>query len=160
MIFTIVVLLRIINQRPDPIFLFQLVSHTPVKALGLNFIGHFKLDSQEQQHKVGDTFAPKGIWNKLYPNTYAGLDQLTTRIQQGTRDDTIEKPVNEKRITVQPCHSFKYGVSLSINDHHNVSIDNDLTPAEQVSTIIDEKWQSSWEDSVRVFDQVLSSTGV
>ena len=137
--------------------IFQLVSHTPVSAIGLNFTGHFKLASQKHYHEVGDLLAPKDIWDTLYPDASAGLELLTIRIQQGTRDKPADTK-DEKRITLQPFRSFKYGISLSFNDHHDVAtVDvNELTSAEQVATIIDEQWEDAWEDALRVFDQVLS----
>lgn len=137
--------------------IFQLVSHTPVKAVGLNFIAQFKLENQEEQHKVGDVLAPKDIWSTLYPDEYVGLEELTVRIQQGSRD---RAPVtnDEKRITLQRSSNFKYGVGLSFNGHHDLTDggDGDLSPAERLAIIVDEQWESTWGDVVRVFDQVLS----
>jgi len=137
--------------------IFQLLLHTPVKAVGLNFVGHFKLATQEEQHKIGDVFAPKGIWDTLYPGEYSGLEQLTIRIQRGSRDSGSETN-DEKRITLQRSHNFKHGICLSLNDHHDVTSgdDSNLTPAEIVAIIIDEQWEPTWKDSVRVFDQLLS----
>lgn len=139
--------------------IFQLVSHTPVKAIGINFIAHFKLSSWEEQHKIGDAIAPKDIWDSLFKDTFAGLEQIVIRIQQGSRDKVVDTK-DEKRITVQPSRLFKYGVNLSFNDHHEFSTseENDLTPAEQVAMIIDEQMDSTQKDAVRVFDQVLSKT--
>lgn len=137
--------------------IFQLVSHTPVRAVGLNFIGHFKFATQEQLHEIGDKFAPKEIWNSLYEDEFAGLEELTIRLQRGSRDKAVDTK-DEKRITLRPSRSFKYGISLSINDHHDVTVgvDSDLTPAERVAIILDDQWDQAWENSVRVFDQVLS----
>ena len=136
--------------------IFQLVSHTPVHAVGLNFVGHIKLANEEEYHKVGDVLAPKEIWDTLYQDESAGMEQITIRFQLGRRD----KPGNskdEKRFTVQPSRSIKYGVILSLNDHHDVTMgDDDLTPAERVAIIVDKQWEHAWGDANRVFDQVLS----
>jgi hypothetical protein len=135
---------------------FQLVSHTPVVAVGLNFVGHFKLASADEYHRIGDVLAPKGIWDTLYPGEVAGLEQLTVRFQRGTRDNLVQTK-DEKRITLQSVRNIKYGASLSINNHHNVtdSAEN-LSPAERVSNIIDSQWEAAWRDAVRVFDQLIS----
>jgi hypothetical protein len=140
--------------------IFQLVSHTPVSAVGLNFSGHFKFANEEDYHKVGDVLAPKDIWSSLFPDESAGLDQITIRFHRGTRDKP-EKTKDEKRITLQPSRNFKYGVFLSLNDHHDVTIGEEaLTPAERVAIIIDEQWKPTWENTVNVFDQLLSSAAV
>ncbi len=137
---------------------FQLVPHTPVAAVGLNFMGHFKLTTTDEFHRVGDVLAPKDIWKDLYPDEMSGVADLTIRIQHGTRDKGAETN-DEKRISVQPSDKIKGGIYLGYNDHHDVSVmKDDLRPAERAATIIDTQWESAWQDAVRVFDSVLSKT--
>lgn len=137
--------------------IFQLVPHTPIIAVGLNFVGHFKLANQKEYYKVGDVLAPKNIWDTLYPDEFAGLGQLTILIQHGTRDKMVDTK-DKKRITLQSSRTIKYGVCLSLNDHHDVTMgsDSELTPAERVAIIIDSQWEPAWKDAVRVFDKALS----
>lgn len=137
--------------------IFQLVPHTPVTAVGLNFFGHFKLASEDELHQVGDVLAPKDIWKALYPDESPGLAELTIRIQRWTRGEPL-KTKDAKRISVQPSNKITFGAFLSYNDHHDVSAsgEDNLRPAERVATVIDTRWESSWQDAVRVFDGVLS----
>lgn len=137
--------------------IFQLLPHTPVTAVGLNFMAHFKLASEDEYHKVGDILAPKDIWTKLYPDHAAGLADLTIRIQAGTRGKPL-KMKDERRITLQPSNKLKFGVFLAYNDHHDVSTpsEDNQKPAERVATIIDKEWETSWKDAVRAFDGLLS----
>ena len=78
--------------------IFQLVPHTPVTAEGLNFLGHFKLASEDEYHWVGDVLAPKDIWKALYPDEWPGLADLTIQIQPWTRGEPL-KTKDEKRIS-------------------------------------------------------------
>ena len=137
--------------------IFQLVPHTPVTAVGLNFLGHYKLASEDEYHRVGDVLAPKDIWKELYPDAMAGLADLTIRIQRGSRGEPL-KTKDEKRIAVQPSDKIRFGAFLSYNDHHDMiaSGDASLNPGERVASLIDSEWESSWQDAVRVFDGVLS----
>jgi len=137
--------------------IFQLVPHTPVTAVGLNFFGHFKLATEDECHRVGDALAPKDIWKSLYPDESPGLSDLTIRIERWTRGEPL-KTKDGKRISVQPSNKIKSGVFLSYNDHHDMSASNegDLRPAERVATVIDNEWEFSWQDAIRVFDSVLS----
>jgi hypothetical protein len=136
--------------------IFQLVPHTPVVAVGLNFLGHFKLNGEDDYHRVGDVLAPKRIWNSLYPERMVGLAELTVLIQQGVRGKPPETN-DARRITVQPSTKIKYGIHLSYNDHHDVrTADDNTRPAERVAEIIDSQWELSWQDSIRAFDVVLS----
>ena len=54
----------------------QLVPHTPITAVGLNFLAHFKLPSKEQYFQVGDVLAPKEIWENLFPDEMPGLGRI------------------------------------------------------------------------------------
>lgn len=138
--------------------IFQLVPHTPVTAAGMNFIGQFKLKNKDEQHKVGDTFVPKDIWNTLYSDEFfVGVENLSMRIQQGSRDEGATTK-DEKRITLQRSSNFTNGVGLSFNDHHDLTseVNETSSPAERLVAIIDEQWESVWRDSERVFDQLLT----
>jgi hypothetical protein len=137
--------------------IFQLVPHTPVAAVGLNFSGHFKLSDEEAYHRVGDVLAPKDVWQTLYPDEMPGLADLTIRVQRGTRGEPL-KSKDEKRISVQPSQVIKFGAFLTYNDHHDVSVreEGGPSPAERVAAIIDSTWEAAWRDAVRVFDGVLT----
>lgn len=136
----------------------SLVPHTPITAIGLNFLAHFRLGTEAEYHKIGDVVAPKPIWNSLYPDkNTAGLANLTIRIQDAERGQT-PRSGNEKRISVQPSGKVKFGVFLSLNDHREIveTKDDGMTAAEQAAALIDSVWQNSWDDAVRVFDSVVS----
>jgi len=135
----------------------QLVPHTPINAIGLNFIGHFKFDDIDAYHKIGDEFAPKSVWSELYPDQMIGLEQLTIRVQQGTREEGVASN-DEKRITLQKSSKFNIGVALSYNDHHDVTVGEEgFTTAERAAKVADEQWTVAWDDAIRVFDQALTA---
>lgn len=139
--------------------IFQLVPHTPVIAIGLNFIGQFKLNTVEEQHKIGDVFAPKDVWNTLYPDDfYAGLENLTIRIQHGSREEGAPDTNDEKRILLHRSSNFKSGIALSLNDHRDLTegTDDSLSPAERLVEIVEDQWDAVWKDSERVFNQIIS----
>lgn len=138
-----------------------LVRHTPITAIGLNFMGHFKLASEAEYHKVGDVLAPKIIWDELYPDEEisAGLGVLTVRIQNAPRG-TTPKSGDEKRISLQSSGRVKFGIFLSYNNHREIHVDenDNQTSAECAAEIVTREWQSSWDDAVRVFDGLISKT--
>jgi hypothetical protein len=138
--------------------IFSLVPHTPITAIGLNFLADFRLGNEAEYYKIGDVLAPKTIWDSLYPkNNVAGLANLTIRIQDAERGQA-PRSGNEKRISVQPSNKVKYGVFFILNDHRAIidSKETGMTTAEQASTLIDSEWQNSWDDAVRVFDSIVS----
>lgn len=136
----------------------SLVPHTPITAVGLNFLGHYRLASTDEYHRVGDVLAPKTIWASLYPEEHstAGLADLTMRIQHTDKD---RNPISgdEKRISIQPSTKVRCGVFFAYNDHHVIaSTDNTVTTAEIAAATIVADWELSWQDAVRVFDGILS----
>lgn len=140
--------------------IFQLLPHTPVVAMGMNFIGQFKLNDIHEQCLVGDVFAPKAIWNSLYPEDhFAGLENMTIRIQHGSREDGTDSK-DEKRILIQRSANFKFGIGLSLNDHHDLidGYEDNFSPAERVVDIVVSQWESVWAEAERIFDQILSNS--
>lgn len=137
----------------------SMVPQTPISALGLNFLGHYRIASDTEYHKIGDVLAPKKIWDELFPgeDSSTGVDNLTIRVEPVARGK-IPETGNAIRISLQPSTRIKSGVFLSYNDHCVVHADqsDNLTMAEYAAKIVDERWQSSWEDSVRVFDGLIS----
>lgn len=136
-----------------------LVPHTPITAIGLNFMGHYRLASEAEYHKVGDVLAPKGIWDELYPdaNDSAGLANLTIRIEHAPRGKQPQTG-DKKHVSIQPSDKIRLGVFLSYNDHHEVRGNqaNNQTSAERAVEIVTLGWEDSWNDAVRVFDGVIS----
>lgn len=135
----------------------SLVSHTPITAIGLNFLAHFRFNTEAEYHKIGDVLAPKAIWDSLYPErSSAGLADLSIRIQDAERG-SAPRSGNEKRISVQPSGKVKFGVFMSLNDHREIQdAVNGISLAEQAASIIDSDWQSSCDDAIRIFDHIVS----
>lgn len=143
--------------RDLAVSIFKLVPHTPVSAVGLNYLAHYKLASEDEYHNVGDALAPKAIWNSLFPGEAAGLAELTVRIQAGTRSK-LSSSKDEKRISLQPSAALRFGAFVTYNAHHDLGgdVDNHERPGDRVAAIIDSEWVSSWHDAVRVFEGLLT----
>lgn len=136
----------------------MLVPQTPISGIGLNFLGHYKMASEQDYHKVGDTLAPKAIWNKLYENLQnnAGLTSLTIAIHDEERGKA-QTTANVKRITVQPSGKVKNGIYFSINNHIDIHPPFGIgeTAADRAAEIIKTKWQEGWDRSLIIFDKIL-----
>lgn len=137
----------------------SLLPHTPITAVGLNFMGHYNMTTETDYHKIGDVFAPKQIWNELFPaeNNSAGLTDLSMRISPVPRGKILETG-DQKNISLQPSSKIKFGIYLSYNDHRVVRADEDsnTTAAEITAKIVANGWQSSWQDAIAIFDGLIS----
>lgn len=136
----------------------SLVPQTPITALGLNFFGHYKFDTVDEYHRIGDVLVPKPIWLKLFSgdDRSAGLMNLDVVIQPAKRNET-PKVKDRKQITVQPSAKIRHGIYLQYNDHHEIARQQDSpeTPAETAALIVDEQWQRTWDESTRIFQALI-----
>ena len=139
----------------------SLVPHTPVTALGLNFMGHYKLPTEAEYHKVGDVLVPKKIWNELIDpeSEAAGVLDVTIRIQHGERGKPVTDP-DELRIQVQPSAQVKFGVFLSCNNHLEwfARKPDGKANAEGAAEVIATKWEPAWHRAESLFDGLLTKT--
>ena len=138
-----------------------LVPHTPVTAIGLNFMGHYRLNSESDWHKFGDVIAPKKIWKELFQEDKyePGIADLTMLIQEGQRGQEI-KSGDQRHISIQPSSKIKYGVFLSYNNHRVVTANegDNKTAAECAARIAEVDWNSAWDDAVNVFEGPISKS--
>jgi hypothetical protein len=83
-----------------------------ISALGMNFYGHYRCESEEQWHHIGNTLLPKPIWAELFPNDHIGMLTAQTRVTQPGDDK------HRKDLSVQPSEQIPNGVYVGWNDHH------------------------------------------
>jgi len=95
---------------------FQLLEHTPVTVMGLNRDMHFRIESEERWHALGDRLAPKDIWSEK-------LHGIGERDKPGLRSMTIEGYPPEKtncliNVTVEPSVKIRPGLYVGSNQHY------------------------------------------
>lgn len=135
-----------------------LLAHTPVNAVGLNFSAHYRMESVDDYHRVGDLAAPKEVWHQFFPSdSHAiGLMNLTLRINRGSRDEmrTGGDCIN---LTLQPSARIHAGVAFSYNDHHEVGEQENgkFSKAEFAASIVEQEWKPSYENALRLFSETL-----
>lgn len=117
--------------------IFSLLSHTPLRALGINHEFHFRLDSEKKWHALGDHLAPKRDWTLL---NKPGLRSL---VIEGQRDDGFDGYV---RVKVEPSQRFEHSLYIEVNDHF------ELRPAttgyggsEKLIEILTSQWARSMQ---------------
>lgn len=139
--------------------IFSLLPHTPVSALGMNFMAHYRMDNEDEYHKVGDVLAPKAPWYEQYdPKTsYAGLESITVRIHPFARGEKNNQ-TDSKNITLQASAEVPGGIFMMMNDHHDIKNSENTadTNSEQVVKLIGEQWQERSNESMKVFESVLN----
>jgi len=133
----------------------MLLPHTPVTALGLNFMAHYKMPSVGAYHRVGDSLAPKKIWEAIFPDKALGLASLVIRVQDGARNEAPKSP-NAKNITIQPSSRIAHGVHVMYNDHYGHGVDQEpLKTASGGAEVIRTNWSNSHKEALECIESLL-----
>lgn len=156
------------SLRDLAVGILTLISQTPLIAIGLNFMGHYKFSNVAEYHKVGDTLAPKNIWEEVFSNSTLshlgegsqsiGLGNMTIKVQPCKRGE-IPLTRDEKNITIQQSSKIRGdGILLSLNDHRDLTKWDDAisTVAEYAAQIIDRDWEGCNLEALRIFERTLS----
>jgi hypothetical protein len=92
---------------------FQVLEHTPVRAMGINRDLHFALNSQEDWHALGDHLAPKMVWRELF--AAEPRPGLKTLVIEGKRPGSNALYT---RVKVEPSTRVPFGAYVHVNEHH------------------------------------------
>lgn len=100
--------------RDVAIGVLRTLEHTPIALMGINRAVTFVVDSSVKWHAIGDTLAPKKIWQDVL-----FLPGLTILGVQGARRDSYD---GRLVVQVAPTKGLDNGVTVAFNDHFTLSI--------------------------------------
>lgn len=120
---------------------FSLLEHTPIKAMGMNRMMHFKMDSTEAWHAFGDKIAPKKVWHGIMKEP--GLLSLTMQEPKEGSESFI-------RVKVEPSPQVRPGIYIDVNNHFEIK-DNDL----QMMLNRLKEWKDVLINSRNIADQLM-----
>ncbi|MEW6277334.1 MAG: hypothetical protein AB1758_01845 [Candidatus Eremiobacterota bacterium] len=125
---------------------FTLLSHTPIRALGLNTDGHFRMPSHEEWHGFGHRLTPKeGLWEGILKSP--GMRSLTV---EGIRPDLCPGYI---RVKVEPSNLLIPGVFVSINDHLEPA--NAGVGCAPVVECLRQQWQEAQDRAQRILTTIV-----
>jgi hypothetical protein len=128
---------------------FLILEHTPVSGIGINRQMHFKVESEQTWHRIGDALAPKVGWQQ-HLRGRVGLETL--EISSVDPDDKFHKI----RVVVQPSQRVHPGVFFEFNDHRTVAETVELPNALQTCLrILREHWEISQDASLITAADIL-----
>lgn len=112
--------------RDAAIAILRSLPHTPIAVLGINRIVHFRVESTEAAHRIGDTLVPKEPWRDVLE--FPGMRAVTVwGVRPGTQAGRVQ-------VTVEPSNAIPNGVFVAHNDHY------ELTERESHPSGRDEGW--------------------
>lgn len=114
-----------------------LLSHTPLRALGLNCDFHYQFLSTDRLNAVGHRLAPKPDWECLLKSP--GLRTLT---MEGSRPDNLPGYILVK---VEPSSEVRPGLYVNVNDHYGLATDGEPSRTTETAVVI---LKDQWADSI------------
>lgn len=128
---------------------FQLLSHTPIRGLGLNHTFHYHTPVEDDWKAISNSVSPESRWRALLnePRT----ERLAKR---GDRPDGREGHVN---VRLEPSRRYPPGVFVQFNDHFVLSHEESGEPqsAGTVVPVLANVWEDSQERARVIVDAIL-----
>ncbi|NKC16743.1 MAG: hypothetical protein GKR94_32480 [Gammaproteobacteria bacterium] len=127
---------------------FDLLSHTPVRRMGINVQMHFRMPSEDAWHSFGHKIAPKDLWTELLDNP--GLANLT---MQGGRPDEYDGHI---QVQVQPSRQLSpHGIHLAVNDDYMLKGKDSTTGSKGMMEVLQNSWVQSLERSRSIINTLM-----
>ncbi len=134
----------------------EFLSHTPLRALGINREVHFRVGSFEKRNALGLKLAPREPWGEWGKS----IDEESGGRKGGLRTITLEQQALDDRefghvqVTVEPSRrlSAKDGIMIRVNDHWEAR-GGAADDAQFIATTL----SSSWSNSVKKSESIISS---
>lgn len=114
--------------------IFKVLRETPVIAIGINHVIIFDLGDATKFDHFGKFLATMDIWKETISNSKL----KTIEILEQPRGDKLSGHRNIRLEGISNAKA-KYGVSISINDHF------DVTSVSDMLNVISQNWQSSFD---------------
>ena len=125
---------------------FYILEHTPVQGIGLNRQMHFKMDSEEAWHKVGDKLVPKEGWAQIVDRR-PGMRNLQVLYGSTSPEEPAITATVQPSVQVVP-----HGVYFEVNYHFNIPKDDGL---KFMMAVLNDRWEECQNDAERMAKFIL-----
>lgn len=113
---------------------FTILSHTPLKMMGINSTFVYMVKDEATWHGMGNKLAPKDVWNKIIDTP--GLRSLVIE-SKPIMEDNYKNVVS---ITFGPTN-VKLGLRINMNDHYElVDTSDKYLGSSEIISILKDKW--------------------
>lgn len=145
----------IVRAKDFAVGCFQLLSHTPTGAVGLNYAQTFRVKNMGAWHRFGDKLAPKEPWGALYSDasTEAHPGGLRTMVMElGPRADGRSGFI---RVTVEALETGAPDTKITVNDHYDISQQSKPADASVAVKLIEECWENSMRRAKAIVQSLM-----
>ena len=130
--------------------IFSFLEYTPLKMLGLNRQMHFKVDSEDRWHELGDELAPKEPWKDVLSGPRAdGSPGLRSLTMEGNRDGS---DADYLRVKLEPSLKVNPGIYVETNEHYALAEEK---PAKELMQTLEAAWSDAQGFALTVATRLL-----
>jgi len=139
----------------------NILSHTPIQAMGINREVHFDTGDFAVRQAVGETLAPKAPWGEWGdiletrsndPHLAGGLLVMTMREVRDNKDKPGWVQAEVQPSALQPIR--RSGILMTINNHYEVRSAENEGDVERLIQLLDSEWMTSINKSDFIVDQI------
>lgn len=130
---------------------FFILEHTPATAMGLNRLMHFRMDSEESWHRIGDKLAPKDEWSRILEGR-PGMRSLSILTKKSSA------PAADLTVKVEPSLQIQYGVYFEVNESYATD-KADKTPLNSLMKILKDRWEEGQSYAAKIAVHMVAWAG-
>ncbi|MCE6957598.1 hypothetical protein LAZ40_00735 [Cereibacter sphaeroides] len=137
----------------------ELLTHTPIRALGINRDIHFKVPTVETRTRIGRTLAPIGPWGAFGdemeaddPSKVGGLVSLAMR-SVSERDGYALT----KNVKVEPSAQLKgnTGIYMQVNFHFMLTEPKAAEGSKRAMEVLRDEFEPTMSESEIIFNSIM-----
>ena len=128
--------------------MFTLLSHTPVKAIGINNLIHIKLYKDEELYEFFNSVSPYSKWESVFNKPEIRNIALIEK-KEGSVDGHL-------RILIEPSVIFKPGIYFDFNDHYQI-VPNDqknYVGCKEAMEVMKINWTNTNSNCIQKVEQI------
>ena len=137
----------------------EFLSHTPVKALGINSGAHVKAQDKEELNRIGTALAPPSAWGPWQEKLDLDCDSGGMSSLKMSQLSPDERPTGSAiNITVEPSKKMgrdQLGVYIAINHHFQIDTEN-ADSSRSLMRVFDQYYDNCIEMSNEIVDHIMS----
>ena len=127
---------------------FSLLEHTPIAHIGINYMLHHRLDSENSLRGILDALAPAKYWQEVMKSPWT-----RTVTMQSERPD---EHAGSFQVTVEPSVKVESAIFVATNDHVELPPDKAQEGAKAMIQTLTELWEPSAFRFEAVADRILT----
>jgi hypothetical protein len=131
--------------------IFTILKETPIRALGINHLLHYRFENEDKYYEIGNKIASLDKWS-----TFLKLPRLLNfEIVEQKRSDNEGGYV---RIAIQPSDRISNSVMINVNDHFELRKGESDRSGKMLNLLLD-NWGKSFDfakDTVNNINKIIS----